>query len=304
MLVIGADLGGTGARAALAQDGHIIAQTSLEGVADRVQAVQAVVRELLARTQQSKVDAVAIGATGYFMRGKALREQVPPMMFKTHGARTVLMCSDMLSAYAGALGLEAGAVIAAGTGAVALGSDLRGTWSRVDGWGYLVGDFGGGSWIGRTALQAALRCADGRPGGSELLLAALRDHFGEPTEMVADLALREDRAGAMAGFVPFVERAAPDDEIARGILSDAGAHLAETALAALVPGSARVIAMTGNLFRVNAVRSSFAKAVGERAELRKAAGSGVDGALALAAAAIEGTLPLNAPCELFTSPFR
>jgi N-acetylglucosamine kinase-like BadF-type ATPase len=297
MLVIGADLGGTGARAALALDGHVIAETSVEGITDRVATVESLVRELLMRTQRSKVDAVAVGATGYFMRGQALREQVPPMMFQVFGAQTVLLCSDMLSGYAGALGLNPGVVIAAGTGAVALGSDLQGTWSRVDGWGYLVGDCGGGSWIGRTALQAALRAADGRPDGSAALLAALREHFGEPEKMVAQLAEREDRAGMMAGFVPLVEKAG--DPVSQRILAQAGAHLAETARSAIV--TEPVVATTGNLFRVRAVRESFRANMPAQIDVRRALGSGVDGALLLAAAASNGTLPPNAPCERFTA---
>jgi N-acetylglucosamine kinase-like BadF-type ATPase len=204
----------------------------------------------------------------------------------------------MLSSYAGALGLNPGVVIAAGTGAVALGSDLQGTWSRVDGWGYLVGDLGSGSWIGRTALQAALREADGRPDGSAALLTALRLHFGEPETMVAQLAEREDRAGLMAGFVPHVEKAG--DRISQEILTQAGAHLAETARSAIV--TEPLIATTGNLFRVRAVRESFRANLPSHIEIRRPNGSGVDGALLLAAAATNETLPPNAPCERFTAP--
>ncbi len=295
MLVIGADLGGTGGRAALALDGQVIASTSIEGVTDRVATVESLVRELLGRTGRTRVDAVAVGATGYFMRGQALREQVPPMMFLNFGVKTVLLCSDMLSSYAGALGLKPGAVIAAGTGAVALGSDLQGTWSRVDGWGYLVGDLGSGSWIGRTALTAALRAADGRPGGSAALLSALRKHFdATPEQLVAQLAQREDRAAMMAGFVPHVEKAG--DPVSQEILAQAGAHLAETARAAIV--SEPVVATTGNLFRVRAVRESFRANLPPEIDIRQPLGSGVDGALLLAEAAI----PLNAPCERFTAP--
>ncbi len=297
MLVIGADLGGTGGRAAMAQDGQVIAETSFDGITDRVAAVETLVRELLVRTGRTRVDSVAVGATGYFMRGRELRKQVPPMMGKTFGARTVLLCSDMLSSYTGALGLVSGAVVAAGTGAVALGSDLNGTWRRVDGWGYLGGDLGGGCWIGRTAIEAALRAADGRPGGSAALLRALRKHFGEPEKLVAELAEREDRAAMMAGFVPEVEAA--DDPMAREILAQAGAHLAETARAAIV--SDPVVATVGNLFRVRAVRDSFQASLGDGIDVRKPAGSGVDGALLLAVAATDGTLPPNAPCERFTA---
>ena len=69
------------------------------------------------------------------------------------GARAVLS-GDMLTAHLGALG-TAGAVLAAGTGSIALGTDLDTRWHRVDGWGYLVGDLGAGAWIGMRGLQLA-----------------------------------------------------------------------------------------------------------------------------------------------------
>jgi N-acetylglucosamine kinase-like BadF-type ATPase len=293
MLVIGADLGGTGARAALAQDAHVITETRLEGVTDRVRAVELLVKELMAQTGLSKVDALAVGATGFAMLGAPLRHAATGFP-----ARRVLLCSDMVSSYAGALGFESGAVVAAGTGAVALGFDGDGIWRRVDGWGHLLGDLGGGSWIGRTALQAALRSADGRPSGSPALLAALRKHFGSPTDLVASLNARDDRAGMMASFVPSVVEA--DDEVARAILAQAGALLAETALAALV--GKRVVATTGNLFRVTPVREAFEAALEGQAELVRAKGSSMDGAVLLAAAAIKDELPPGLPCEQFTAP--
>ena len=57
----------------------------------------------------------------------------------------------------------------------------------------------------------------------------------------------------MAGFVPHVEKAG--DPVSQEILAQAGAHLAETARAAIV--SEPVVATIGNLFRVRAVRESF-----------------------------------------------
>ncbi len=302
MLVIGVDLGGTGARAALADGGHLLAQSELLGVTDRARTVIDLVTELLARTHLSSVDAIAVGATGFVLTGAELRERLPHKLL-TH-APQLLLCSDMVSSYAGALGLAPGVVLAAGTGAVALGTDLKGTWSRVDGWGYLVGDFGGGSWIGRTALSAALRFADARPGGSEPLLQALKARFGEPAALVALLRDRPDRAGVMAGFVPAVKQAAEDgDPVAGEILAEAGRHLADTAVAAIVPGSPRHIALTGNLFQAGpALTEPFQTALAAAdATSRPALGSSVDGARLLAVAARTGNLPPNTPCEQFTS---
>jgi len=289
VLVIGVDVGGSGARAAIANDQGIVSRSELSGITDKVQAVESLVLDLLEQTGLSNVDAIAVGSTGFQMLGARLRDEVPPKM----PSRNVLLCSDMLTSFVGALGLSDGAVIAAGTGAVALGTDMAGTWQRVDGWGYLLGDHGGGSWIGRHAMHAALRAADGRPGGSPILLKLLDK---EPAELVAEINDRPDRAGLMASFVPAVAQAAAEgDQIALGLLRTAGDHLADTALAALPLGARRTIATTGNLFKLGGPLWQRFTARLKHVELQQAEGTGLDGALTLARAVITDELPANAP---------
>ena len=62
--------------------------------------------------------------------------------------RELALTSDAIISHAGAFSGGAGAVVAIGTGAVAIGLGSRGL-VRVDGLGYWLGDDGGGSWIGR-----------------------------------------------------------------------------------------------------------------------------------------------------------
>ena len=68
--------------------------------------------------------------------------------------------SDALIAYAGALGLNPGALLIAGTGSIAIGRKADGSMIRVGGWGPHFGDEGSGFWIGREAIRVALREAD------------------------------------------------------------------------------------------------------------------------------------------------
>lgn len=323
-LVIGLDVGGTGARGALARDGAVLATTQAQlptrigaaGVdaANTLAVLTPLLADLLAHSPgPAPVGAITVGLTGFALLGDDLRVRLPQALAEATGAGVVVLCSDMLTSYAGAVGLTGGAVVAAGTGAVALGTDLRGEWRRVDGWGYLLGDLGGGSWLGRAGLQAALRASDGRPGGSPALLAALRERFGAEGALVRELAGRDDRAGVMAGFVPAIAAAAADgDPVAAGLLRDAGTQLAESALAALPPGAPRQVAPTGNLFQAGpALWDTFAAAVTAGvdgclapAQLLHPAGTAVDGAVRLAAAALTGALPPNAPLEQFTRPRR
>lgn len=309
VLCIGLDVGGTGARGALARSGTVLAtaQSDLpvhigaEGISfEQVErALRPVVESLLAQAGTGPVDAIAAGITGFLMLGKELRVRLPQALSQISGAAEVTLSSDMLTSYAGALGLGGGAVIAAGTGAVALGTDMKGTWKRVDGWGYLLGDTGGGSWLGRAGLQAALRALDGRPGGSPVLLAAVEERFGDAASLVHELATRPDRAGLMAGFVPAVAAAADNgDDVAVRLLAQAGAELAHSALAALPDDAPAVVAPTGNLFQAGAaLRAAFADTVRSRAVLAEPLGTAVDGALRLAAASLTASLPLNAPLD-------
>jgi N-acetylglucosamine kinase-like BadF-type ATPase len=68
--------------------------------------------------------------------------------------------TDAFISYIGAIGLEPGILLIAGTGSIAIGRRVDGSMVRVGGWGPIFGDEGSGFWIGREAIQAALRAND------------------------------------------------------------------------------------------------------------------------------------------------
>src|SRR5262245_16430930 len=102
VLVIGVDVGGTGARAAISGEHGLVAQAELNGITDKVDAVVSLVQDLQRQAGVSNVDAVAVGSAGFQMLGAQLRQGVPPKM----PSKNVLLCSDMLTSYIGALGLS------------------------------------------------------------------------------------------------------------------------------------------------------------------------------------------------------
>src|SRR5699024_9045159 len=147
---------------------------------------------------------------------------------------------DAVTAHLGALDGRGGAITVLGTGAIALGhpgSDDHGHWcpgwSRVDGWGHLFGDRGGGAWLGRLGLELALRTHDGVDEyGSVLLEAAIR-RFGLPASWPGRFYTRSDRAGLLAEFATDVAEAARSGDAASAELLDgAGREAARSALAA------------------------------------------------------------------------
>jgi N-acetylglucosamine kinase-like BadF-type ATPase len=72
----------------------------------------------------------------------------------------VLIESDAFISYIGAIGIQPGVLLIAGTGAIAIARKNDGTMIRVGGWGPVFGDEGGGYWIGREAVSTALRSND------------------------------------------------------------------------------------------------------------------------------------------------
>lgn len=206
-------------------------------------------RALTAEAGVGRLTTAVVGAAGFATLGDALRAELPDALARELGVRQVALAADAVTAYAGALGSRPGAVIAAGTGLIALGTDLTG-WRRADGWGHLLGDCGGGAWIGRAGLEAALRAHDGRDGGSAALLARAEETFGPMPELPGRLYPRPDRAAVLASFAPQVAACAADDPVAAGVLRAAARHMAESAAAVCPPGGEPLVALTGGLFHM------------------------------------------------------
>ncbi|MGW4231252.1 N-acetylglucosamine kinase [Streptomyces sp. NPDC004980] len=265
--VLGVDSGGSGLRVALgAADGRQPASTAVcaEPVRTGAAGIDAghlleqlipVARRLLAEAGPgAAITAAVVGAAGMATLGEQLRARLPAALADALGVRQVALAADAVTAYAGALGQRPGAVVAGGTGMIALGTDLT-TWRRADGWGHLLGDSGGGAWIGRAGLDAAMRAHDGRRGGSDALLDRLRAVFGPAPGLPGLLYPRTDRPALLASFAPEVAACAAVDEVAAGILREAAAHIAEAA-AAVCPRSAEPggepceVALTGGLFKM------------------------------------------------------
>ncbi|MFD3482743.1 N-acetylglucosamine kinase [Streptomyces sp. NPDC058665] len=262
-------------------------------------------RTLLAREDAAAPVAVAIGAAGMASLGDGLRADLPAALENALGARRLALAADAVTAYAGALGQRQGAVVAAGTGMIALGTDLTG-WRRADGWGHLLGDCGGGAWIGRAGLEAAMRAYDGRRGGSAALLSRTEAVFGPAPEMPGRVYPRTDRPAVLASFAPEVARCAADDPVAAGIIAEAARHIADAAVAACPPAEGCEVALTGGLFKMGdpllvplraelADRLPYARPV-------PAEGDPLAGALRIAAALATGSLRLPRDGRMLSVP--
>lgn len=120
-----------------------------------------------------------------------------------------------------------GAALIAGTGSFAFAQRPEGDGVRAGGWGYLLGDEGGGYWIALSGLRAAARAAEGR-GPETSLLPTFMKHFGlsEPLELISAVHRLADDRAALAGLAQLVLAAADQDAVARTIVHQAGDELA------------------------------------------------------------------------------
>lgn len=267
--VLGADSGGSGLRIALGTVGqdasphtvgvfasHEPVRTGAGGIdaADMLRQLVPAARDLLADSGApgDVLSAVCIGAAGMASLGEDLRAELPPALAREFGTRRMALAADGVTAYAGALGEQPGAVVVGGTGLIAVGTDLR-SWSRADGWGHLLGDCGGGAWIGQAGLQAAMRAYDGREGGSAALRERAEAMFGAPLiGLPGQLYPRTDRPAVLASFAPEVARCAEDDPVAESILRSAAKEIAAAAAAVCPQEEQAAVAASGGLFRMGA----------------------------------------------------
>jgi N-acetylglucosamine kinase-like BadF-type ATPase len=146
-------------------------------------------------------------------------------------------------------------VVIAGTGSVCCGINARGKRACAGGWGPIVGDEGGGSWIARRALKAIAYATDGR-GPQTALTAAARSYFhvtsaDDLSTAIYAPAMSNER---IAGFgKAVIEAAKAKDRVAREIMAEAGTELGTAAVAVI-----RNLKMERERFQVAYVGGVFA----------------------------------------------
>ncbi len=211
------------------------------------------------------------------------------------GAAEVWLADDAVTCHAGALSLGWGVSITAGTGVACLVVPEVGEPRVLSGHGYLLGDEGGGFWVGREGLRAALRATDGR-GPATTLVEAAAARFGG----LADLGIRLHSAtrpvNDIAHFAPDVLAVADaGDPVAERVAQDAAGELVVLMEAAVVAartgstGEATVVpvAVGGRLLAEGRpLRRRLDARLDDHpmgAAVRSADGTSLDGALALGA---------------------
>jgi len=251
------DGGQTGCRVVYTEDGRQLGAGAADGLSpqkpNRGEGLLGAIGHALraVRPQPCEVDVAVAGLTG-FDGSRAAAEAAAGAIRSRVRAGRVVVTSDAVTSYLGAVGARPGAMVAAGTGIIGLAGDMSGRAVRTDGWGYILGDDGGGYYIGRRGLASALRAWDGR-GGSEALRHRAEMSLGKAEQIRERVYGASNPVKEVASFAVQVAQAAREgDSTAEHIWSDAAREAALTATSALAalfePQTSVTVSWAGGLF--------------------------------------------------------
>ena len=304
MYVLGIDAGGTKTICLLADgDGRIIGDAR-GGGANLQAAGELEVEKVLHHVMDAAIGdrdvrpaAICLGIAG--VDRPADTAAVHSIMRRIGFKAQVIVVNDALVALVAGAGEGEGVVVVAGTGSIAYGRDASGHAARAGGWGYLLGDEGGGFWIGRAALTAVVRQFDGR-GPATLLTPMILEHLdlSTPKELIHEIYYRDVHRHTIAGIAGLVQRAMEQhDAIAAEILTRAGGELASAAASVItrleMRGHAFPTVLGGGIFRgipwlVDDLTRRLSE-IAPRTEVRRLDVEPAIGAVRLALAAARGS---------------
>jgi N-acetylglucosamine kinase-like BadF-type ATPase len=261
MHVIGIDAGGTKTVCLLADEHGTIASEARGAGANLHAAGELAVEKVLHEVMEEAIGdrpivpaAICLGIAGVDREDEA---QIVRAIMRRIGYKSrVVVVNDALIALVAGARDEPGILINAGTGSIVYGRNAAGQAARAGGWGHMIGDEGSGYWIGREALAAVMRAADGR-GPDTALATEILAHFN-----VADVSRlprivydREMPRMSVAALGPIVQTVAADgDAVALRILERAadelvlGAQSVATRLE--MRGDTFTFYLAGGVFRV------------------------------------------------------
>jgi N-acetylglucosamine kinase len=303
MHVLGIDAGGTKTVCLLANDrGEILARARAAGANLQVMGelgVEKVLHRVMEETlgdRDARPDAICLGIAGVDRPRDA--QAVNDIMRRIGYKTRIVVVNDALVALVAGAGEQSGVVVVAGTGSIAYGRDSEGRAARAGGWGYLLGDEGGGFWIGRAALSAVVRQFDQRGPATlltELVLGQMQ--LSTPAELIHAIYDHGLQRHAIAGLAGVVQRASEaGDAVAGEILDRAATELAVAAASVVtrlgMRGDVFPTVLAGGIFKgIPSLAAGLTRRLAEvapRSDVRQLELEPAHGAVTLALAAARG----------------
>jgi N-acetylglucosamine kinase-like BadF-type ATPase len=236
-------------------DGHIYRPSSRERM-------EQVLNEISTQIKNYKLAGAYMGITGVTSDGsiETLAESILGVSIK--------VVSDIELAYRANFSEGEGILLYAGTGSVAFAIDDRSNSHQIGGWGYLLGDEGGGYWIGREAIRHAMSDIETK---AEFISGSLTSQIlsvigGKDWSSVKSFVYSQERS-AIASLSKLVDTSASKGDIdAIKIIRKAAEHLAHlvqrmdnSLISTLLP-----VQFTGGISRSSMVNQELHKILPKR----------------------------------------
>jgi glucosamine kinase len=294
--LLGIDIGGTRSRARLCTGGQVTAEShgpsaSLPAAGhDQAEAALRGLLDDLKLDEAQQLDAICVGSAGLSVPGarEFLHEHLAPLT--QPGALTIVTDIQLVLP---AAGLTDGVAVICGTGSVAVGSH-DGWTVQAGGWGFLLGDEGGGYWVVREAIRQLLDRRDhgAPPGplGGQLLAATGAQDLAALHRLVYQQPHRPASWARHASLV--LDSTDPAAAAITTRAADAIAALAATAIKELDPPESLPVVLAGGLLGHPAFRPAARRAVAQalpKAEVTVLADEPVAGAIRLARRAVRSS---------------
>ncbi|WP_051367843.1 N-acetylglucosamine kinase [Hamadaea tsunoensis] len=285
-LIVGVDAGGTSTRAVLVDSSGAVLRRGHAGPGNPVTdgaaaaaALQLAIRAALEGRSPDRVAAVALGVAG--VTGvAAARAHYDRALAELGLTAPLLPFADAVTAFAAGTHAPRGAVLIAGTGAVAALVRDAAITRTADGHGWLLGDRGSGVWLGLEAVRRVVRHWPASAFADEV-----RRHAGASD---VDGLVRwgnAARAGGLGALSPVVCSHAGDDPVAKSIVDDAARELVAT-LDDLGDPDGPIVLAGGLLTGGTPVQTAVAGLLTTRGATVAIAGDAAEAAARLARAAI------------------
>jgi N-acetylglucosamine kinase-like BadF-type ATPase len=261
MYVLGIDAGGTKTVCLLADARGLILSEGRGPGANLHAAGERAVESVLQQVMETALDgrtaapeAICLGIAGVDRLDEA--NTITAIMRRIGYRSRVLVVNDALIALVAGARDAPGIVVISGTGSIVYGRNGQGEAARAGGWGHMIGDEGSGYWIGREALAAVMRAADGR-GPATRLRGEVLAHFGidDVSRLPRIVYDRDVPRKSVAALGPLIDRAAArGDAVATRILEQAADELLLAARSVAtrleMRGDAFTFFLAGSVFRV------------------------------------------------------
>lgn len=219
---------------------------------DEWRRVEGIIREIAAAAP--KVTRAIFGITG-LEKGTPIAERISEIAQEALKLEAVEVRNDMEVAHAALFEPGDGILIYGGTGSVAVSRSKSEELIRAGGYGFIIGDEGGGFWIGREALRHVTELWDLGKDPKETILGNQILSVASPPDWngLREYVYKGGRQ-AVAALAPLVGEATRTGSIeASSILANAGAHLAELTKRLLTRIPTSQFAALGGVFKLHPI---------------------------------------------------